>query len=157
VLWLCAASSALIRLADKAPLDDAPLEELVLDVELELLVVKSLPTSNNEAFALFDAAVEDFDEVSDCNSPRADEAAARAGSITRLLDRPQGGIPFPDQAQQAACHGKSLGKTTRFPAAPARHRGKTCRQRQIVPGQARSDCSGVRLRVTREVLSLAAR
>jgi hypothetical protein len=93
VLWLCAASNALIRLADRAPLDDAPLLDEVLEVEL--VVVASPLTSNNEALALFDEAFEDFDEVSDCNSPRADEAAARAGSITKLLDRPQCGIPFP--------------------------------------------------------------
>jgi hypothetical protein len=156
VLWPCAASNALIRLADSAPLDDAPLLEL-LDVELELVGVASLLTENSDSLALFDAAVEDFDEVSDCNSPRADEAAARAGSITKLLDWPQRGIPFPEQAQQAACHGKSLAKTTPFAAARARHGGKTCRQRQNVPVRGPSDCSGVRLRVTREVLSLAAR
>jgi ribulose-phosphate 3-epimerase len=93
--WLCAASNALIVLADKTPLCEEPLEFAVV---VEPSAAVPLVGSNVVAAFCVKPVVgvaEDFFAVSDCNRLSALEAAARI--MTKLLHMPQAArLQFPE-------------------------------------------------------------
>jgi hypothetical protein len=97
-------------LGDKQPLDDHEPPEDGVDVEVleEFVLVISKAFWFTPVVAALDW---DFCDVSDCNSPSADEAAAM--NMTKLPDSPQPRPPIsPVSVQQAVCQRKNFDKTT---------------------------------------------
>jgi hypothetical protein len=136
--WPWASSIALMVVGDKQPLDDEePLEE---DVAVELPGVTELVRSKAFCVRPVVAALdEDFDVVSDCKSPSADEAAAI--SMTKLPDTPQHRGPYSrHQVQQAVCQRKNIDKTKALIAAMASISRQMMPPRQNLPPPIRPHC-----------------